>query len=796
MGIKGIYQEIGEGERVSLLKLAAESLEKTGRPLRIAIDIAIWQFQNQAAQGGTNPEIRTLFYRLVRLLACPVEPIFVFDGPYKPEIKRNKKSGRGSSFANAQAKRLIRLFGCNIHDAPGEAEAECALLQRHGIVDVVLTEDVDALMFGCTRMLRRWSPQSKRSTTPTHVSLFDTDKMELEQQGLDREGMVLVALMSGGDYDPNGIPGCGIKVAVEAAKAGFGKHVCRLKAVDKEGIQAWKDSLTHELRTNEKGHFKRRNKALAIPEEFPDFKILRYYTHPVVSPESSLNEIREKVHLRREILHEDLREFTREVFGWDFRIGALKFLKVISHAVLVQKLLAAGVDGDEGWVKGVKGTRKDTANDLVPQIRLQHVPIEVVPIDLSKEEDENILQGRSGLALNSDDEVEDQESTEALVSSKKSPAPFDPSECLGVWTLEALARISVPSLVHSATTKDLNKATRRTVQPKPKKSKIGLETGMSAGALNKFVRATKLGSTSTRASKDIPEVTPKENDRYTSPAPTTTSRRLQIPSPLEPSKQPMSTSASPVRQTATSWTLVSSQVTPRTPRPAGGQQQAIIITSSPPCAADSPPPSPSPRPRARVTVAQKVSSAVPTIPASSDSSQRLKDTVRSFGRTRPPTSSRSSQPSKLKQTSMDMFTRKSKNPSSSLSSLTKPPPSPPKQQRKPKATYNDDFDSDSSSDLAPLSSIITGVPASPNKRLQRSAPPNRSTTPSPAPARKKKLLIPMASAVGFFKEVEVEAEKRDELVARETAALERKGVRANIIRVSDIGFIDLTQDDD
>jgi hypothetical protein len=50
-----IYQEVGEGERVALLKLAAESLEKQGRPLRIAIDIAIWQFQNQAAQGISQP---------------------------------------------------------------------------------------------------------------------------------------------------------------------------------------------------------------------------------------------------------------------------------------------------------------------------------------------------------------------------------------------------------------------------------------------------------------------------------------------------------------------------------------------------------------------------------------------------------------------------------------------------------------------------------------------------------------------------------------------------------------------
>jgi Holliday junction resolvase YEN1 len=146
---------------------------------------------------------------------------------------------------------------------------------------------------------------------------------------------------------------------------------------------------------------------------------------------------------------------------------------------------------------------------------------------------------------------------------------------------------------------------------------------------------------------------------------------------------------------------------------------------------------------------------------------------------------------------MDMFTRKSKNPSCSQPSLTKPPPphSPPRQQPKTKATFDDDFDSDSSSDLVPLSSLISRSSTSPGKRQQESLPPNRNSTPSPVPARKKKLLIPRASAVGFFKEVEVDAEERDELIARETATLQRKGVRANVVRVSDVGFIDLTQDD-
>lgn len=51
MGIKGIYQELGKGQRIALAKLAAESLEKEDRPLRLAIDISIWQFQTQAAKG-------------------------------------------------------------------------------------------------------------------------------------------------------------------------------------------------------------------------------------------------------------------------------------------------------------------------------------------------------------------------------------------------------------------------------------------------------------------------------------------------------------------------------------------------------------------------------------------------------------------------------------------------------------------------------------------------------------------------------------------------------------------------
>ncbi|TWU75672.1 hypothetical protein ED733_007314 [Metarhizium rileyi] len=489
MGIKGIYKELGPGRRISLSKLAADSLESTNLPYRVAIDFAIWHFQTQAAQGGTNPALRTLFYRLVRLLGTPIRPIFVFDGPNKPVFKRNKRAGRGDGAATAMAKHLIRLFGFPIHDAPGEGEAECALLQQNGVVDAVLSEDVDTIMFGCTKTLRNWSSEGKTSTAPTHVSLYDVDSMALGDLGLDREGMVLVALMSGGDYLPDGIPGCGVKVACEAAKAGFGTSVCRLKVSDKDGIRAWRSSLVHELQTNEKGHFRTKHKALTIPEDFPNLEVLRYYTHPVVSPTSSIESIRQKMEQKQMFQLIALREFTRENFGWDYRIGAIKFIRVLGQAMLVQNMAGFKASGAH-HVKRISGRRTHFSTDGTPELRLTYIPEEVVPIDLSTEVDEAVNSGRMGLALNSDEEFdapEDEPSTNA-------PKVFDVTKPDLAWVLEGLVKQSAPDVFLEWQVKEDAKSIQRSPTKPKKKSgvaKTSKGSDMPRGSLDKYVTVTK-----------------------------------------------------------------------------------------------------------------------------------------------------------------------------------------------------------------------------------------------------------------------------------------------------------------
>ena len=169
--------------------MSVEHYIQHSRPLRLAIDISIWLFQIQSGKGGSNPALRTFYYRLLRLLSLNIHPLFVFDGPNKPPFKRNKRVGgpnvKVSSIPEFLAKQLLKQFGFPMHAAPGEAEAECALLQREGIVDAVLSEDVDTLMFGSGVTLRSWTPELKSSKVPTHVNVYDA-RVTKEGSGLDR----------------------------------------------------------------------------------------------------------------------------------------------------------------------------------------------------------------------------------------------------------------------------------------------------------------------------------------------------------------------------------------------------------------------------------------------------------------------------------------------------------------------------------------------------------------------------------------------------------------------------------
>lgn len=480
-----------------------EHFEKFGRPLKLAIDISIWNFQTQSGKGGQNPVLRTLYYRLLRLLSLAIRPLFVFDGPHKPPFKRNKKTGpHTASLPDYLTKQLLKQFGFPFHIAPGEAEAECALLQRNGIVDAVLSEDVDTLMFGCGVTIRNWSSEgTKGNKSPTHVNLYQVDDTT-RKSGLDSSGMVLVALMSGGDYVPEGIPGCGVKTACEAARGGFGKDLCELSNDDLSGWKEWREWLQHELHTNESGYFRQKHKTLMIPTDFPRMDILRYYTHPTVSTSEKLDRLRHNTDWNKAIDVQALRAFAAEAFDWVNRSGAVKFIRGLAPALLVQKLQDRTTDDDNctetedveraenALVTAICGRRKHFITDGLSELRVAYVPSDMCGLDLDLEETDDFTTQASSES-EADNIAEDGQPELSKTASKKNGSRYDPGQPEKLWVLETYVKVGAPLLVE--TWEEDQRNPRKFATRKARERKQIAKGGMKPGALNAYVKLTKPG---------------------------------------------------------------------------------------------------------------------------------------------------------------------------------------------------------------------------------------------------------------------------------------------------------------
>ena len=519
-----IYNEIGAGKRSALAKLVVEHFENTGRAFRIAVDISIWQFQIQAAQGGTNPALRTLYYRLLRLHTLGIEALFVFDGPNKPPVKRGKKTAgqHAASLPNFLAKKLIQALGFPYHSAPGEAEAECAALQKSGVVDAVLSEDVDTLMFGATCTMKNWSSAGTRGNKqPTHVDFYDAGV--ISESGLDRPGMILVALMSGGDYTPDGIEGCGTKVACQAARAGFGRDLLDIGKSDDEELCRWRERLQHELITNESKFFGRKNRNLKIPADFPDQKCLSYYAFPVISSSDAIERLRAATEWNPTIDVPALRTFVAEAFEWEYIMGARKLIRGLAPAILTKRLLHRQVGSNRGessddefhdklslqeWrerklVKAFHSRRTHFMTDGQKEVSISYIPSDVVEFDLSKETLPDI-QGYDNGTSDTDDSAARSEPEVPVMQSPQKPRarkPFDPSSPQKLWILETLLKVGVPLSIEmwEEEMQDPKKFASRKARVRKQLK------GMEPGAMDKYVKVTKPGMSRNRTTSPQPD---------------------------------------------------------------------------------------------------------------------------------------------------------------------------------------------------------------------------------------------------------------------------------------------------
>ncbi|KAJ7513009.1 PIN domain-like protein [Mycena galericulata] len=250
------------------------------RALRVGIDASVWlsECPSDMVTSGESPGLERLFYQLCALLRLSVTPIFVFPGPNGPDFKRGKNISKTPHPLTPQLQWLIEAFGFHCHNAPGEADAELAYLNRLELIDIIFTINEEVFIFGATHVM--YSPVEDNY----QKAYIYTSARINHRAHLSLGGLLLMAILIGGDYDEMGLPGCSEDVACSLARRGLGDSL--LFAVQTLGttelrafLHVWRSALCREL-TRAHGNT---SVSAQMPDTFPDPAILGLYVRPVTS---------------------------------------------------------------------------------------------------------------------------------------------------------------------------------------------------------------------------------------------------------------------------------------------------------------------------------------------------------------------------------------------------------------------------------------------------------------------------------------------------------------------------------
>ncbi|KAI5658297.1 hypothetical protein M9H77_27090 [Catharanthus roseus] len=235
MGIKGLTKLLMEKAPNAIKEQKFESY--FGRKIAIDASMSIYQFLIVVGRTGTETltneagevtsHLQGMFNRTIRLLEAGIKPVYVFDGK-PPDMKKQELAKRYSKRADAtedlnqaveagnmeeiekfskrtvkvtkqhneDCKKLLRLMGVPVVEAPCEAEAQCAALCKSGKVYAVASEDMDSLTFGAPKFLRHlMDPSSKKIP----VMEFEISKV-LEGLKLTMDQFIDLCILCGCDY--------------------------------------------------------------------------------------------------------------------------------------------------------------------------------------------------------------------------------------------------------------------------------------------------------------------------------------------------------------------------------------------------------------------------------------------------------------------------------------------------------------------------------------------------------------------------------------------------------------------
>lgn len=221
-------------------------------------------------------------------------------------------------------KETAQQLGIPCWHAPAEAEAECANMLRMGIVDAIWSEDSDVFMFRGDAVLRFHYNEAGNKLHKDNVLArkYRMSAITEKRPLMDWRGLVLFAVLVGGDYDMRGLPGCGPKIALEAVSKGFGSLL--VEAFKRKTLATWRQSFQDFLLKN--------GSTLAVPVNFPNPQVLKNYMEPRVS---SASELQAGICWTIPVDHHDL----RHLICTRFNFSVQEYLRWVPRMIISRKLL-------------------------------------------------------------------------------------------------------------------------------------------------------------------------------------------------------------------------------------------------------------------------------------------------------------------------------------------------------------------------------------------------------------------------------------------------------------------------
>jgi flap endonuclease-1 len=211
-------------------------------------------------EGKVTSHLMGAFYRTTSLLQQGVLPVWVFDG--KPPDRKagtirqriaakekaesryqealaagdletaRRKAAQTSRLTRPMVEELVQLLagmGVPTVQAPGEGEAQAAVMSSKGTVWASASEDYDTLLFGAPRLVRGLAARGRGGSTPG-AQFIDRTEL-LSHLGIDGDELIEIGIIVGSDFN-EGAAGYGPKKALKVVQ----EHLGFRATMEKVGI--------------------------------------------------------------------------------------------------------------------------------------------------------------------------------------------------------------------------------------------------------------------------------------------------------------------------------------------------------------------------------------------------------------------------------------------------------------------------------------------------------------------------------------------------------------------------------